>query len=81
VVTDVVMPRLGGMGLAQAVRARRPDLPVLFTSGYADQAVTSDSALDWGELLRKPYPLDALARRVRVLIDRPGYPAEAIASR
>ncbi len=71
-VTDVVMPRLSGRELAEALRAKRPELRVLYTSGYTDDAVVrhgvrqSDVAF-----LLKPYDLAALRERVRALLDRP----------
>lgn len=60
--TDIVMPGMGGRELAARAVARRPGLPVLYTSGYAQDAV-HDGRLDAGiELLAKPYRRDQLAR-------------------
>ncbi len=70
VVTDIVMPRLGGVALARQVRALRPGTPVLFTSGYTDQSRIEDAGPQPRlEFLQKPYRLDALAQRVRELLD------------
>jgi CheY-like chemotaxis protein len=71
--TDVVMPHLDGPGLAACLRAIRPDLPVLFMSGYADRADTSDmSDLTNQPLLAKPFgPVELLAA-VRRALDEPG---------
>ena len=70
-VTDVVMPGMGGGELARTLRERRPDLPVLFISGYADPEVTS-RGVDRSEdtVLNKPFTGDELLRRVRGLLDR-----------
>ncbi len=69
--TDVVLP--GGMSggdLAAAVRTRRPGVPVLFTTGYARDAIVHDGRLDPDvRLLGKPYSLDSLAIGVRRAID------------
>jgi PAS domain S-box-containing protein len=72
--TDVVMPgRLRSPELARKARARRPDIAVLFTSGYTENAIVHGGRLDEGiELLSKPYTREALARKVRqVLQARP----------
>ncbi len=70
--TDVVMP--GGMNgrvLADAVRALRPELPVLFTSGYTENAIVHHGRLDAGvQLLGKPYRRAELARRVSQMLGR-----------
>jgi len=70
--TDVVMP--GGMGggeLAERAAKLRPGLPVLFTSGYAEQAVVHHGRLDRGvHLLQKPYRKQELAAKVRKVLER-----------
>jgi signal transduction histidine kinase len=69
-VSDVVMPRLGGRGLAERLASSRPDLRVLFMSGYTD-----DTALDQGvraggaAYLQKPFTPESLARAVRAALD------------
>ena len=65
--TDIVMPGdLGGRELAEAAVALRPDLPVLFTSGYTDGKLADDSGgHPLGPLLSKPYRRNELARRLR----------------
>lgn len=67
VFTDIVMPGgMSGRDLAEAVRASLPTLPVLFTSGYSDDAVIRDGRLDAGvTLLAKPYKRVELARKIR----------------
>jgi signal transduction histidine kinase/ActR/RegA family two-component response regulator len=65
--TDIVMPGgMNGRALADAVREIRPDLPVLFTSGYSQDAIVHEGRLDPGVLLlSKPYPRADLARSIR----------------
>jgi signal transduction histidine kinase/DNA-binding response OmpR family regulator len=65
--TDVVMPgSLRSPELARKARERLPDIAVLFTSGYTDNAIVHGGRLDEGiELLSKPYTREALARKVR----------------
>jgi len=69
--TDVVMPGgLDGRALAQAARRLRPDLKVLFTSGFTAAAASASSEDQFGSrLLSKPYRKDELARRIRAAID------------
>ncbi len=69
--TDVVLPgAVNGRQLAEEARKLRPDLPVLFTTGYTRNAIVHDGRLDAdARLLSKPYTLDFLARAVRRLID------------
>ncbi len=70
-VMDVVMPRLGGHEAADRMRSRRPDLPVLFASGYSAEAEVTRLALEvrGTELIQKPFNLKDLLRRVRRMID------------
>jgi two-component system, cell cycle sensor histidine kinase and response regulator CckA len=71
-VTDVVMPNLKGTELAARVRARQPELPVLFTSGYPNAA----NLHEWlrqprTAFLQKPFTPEELARKVRDILDAP----------
>jgi PAS domain S-box-containing protein len=69
-VTDLVMPLLGGRELAQKVASRLPDLPVLFLSGYTDGAVMHEGFLPEGRhFLQKPFTPAALADKVRKALD------------
>jgi len=69
--TDVVMPgRLKSPELADKARERLPGIAVLFTSGYAQNAIVHGGRLDPGvELLPKPYSARALASKVRAVLD------------
>ena len=69
-VTDVGLPGgMNGRQVADAARALRPDLKVLFITGYAENAVVGNGHLDPGmEVLTKPFAIDDLAARIRRLI-------------
>jgi PAS domain S-box-containing protein len=70
--TDVVMPDVNGARLADEARRRRPDLRVLFTTGYTRNAVVHNGVLDAGvQLLGKPFTVDELAIKVRDVLDTP----------
>ena len=65
-VTDVVMPGVGGRALFERFAALRPGTPVLYVSGYPAEAMGEDAHLDAGvELLEKPFSPTALLRRVQ----------------
>jgi YesN/AraC family two-component response regulator len=75
--TDVVMPGpLNGRKLADAAKKIDPDLRVLFTSGYTENAIVHHGQLDPGvELLSKPYTREELGAKLRRVLDaRPGAP-------
>ena len=69
--TDVVLPHVNGRKLAEIARGSRPDLKVLFVTGYAEHATYRADFLDRGmDMLTKPFALDALGAKVRAMIDR-----------
>jgi signal transduction histidine kinase/CheY-like chemotaxis protein len=71
VLTDVVMPVMGGRELAARLRALRPDLKVLFTSGYASDPDTVRHARAFGAgFIQKPFVPSSLRRAVRETIDK-----------
>jgi PAS domain S-box-containing protein len=71
--TDVVMPGpLRSPELARKAKERLPNIAILFTSGYTDNAIVHGGRLDEGiELLSKPYTREALARKVRYVLGNP----------
>ncbi len=69
--TDVVMPGLNGRELATRLADLRPDARVIFMSGYTDDAVTRHGVLEPGSAyVQKPFTPDAIARKVREVLDR-----------
>jgi len=70
VVTDVIMPLMSGKIMAEWLTTAYPDLQILFTSGYTDDALIHHGVLETGiELLSKPYTPATLAHRVREMLD------------
>jgi CheY-like chemotaxis protein len=70
IVTDIVMPRMGGKALADQIRTYRPDIKVLFASGYPDRALVSDEVINHtASFLQKPFTPSSLARKVREVLD------------
>ncbi len=77
VITDIVMPRMPGIEMAQNIRACRPDVPLLFTSGYTDIPLEL-SRFAHSAMLHKPFALAEITRRINALLDsfdRQGSPA------
>jgi signal transduction histidine kinase/CheY-like chemotaxis protein len=71
--TDVVMPYMSGSELAEAARLRRPEIKVLFMSGYTRDAITRDGRLEIGvELLSKPFTYASLSKKLRAIMDTDG---------
>jgi two-component system, cell cycle sensor histidine kinase and response regulator CckA len=68
--TDVVMPNVGGRELAHRLTQPRPQMKVLFMSGYPDHATWNSELFDdTAAVLQKPFPMDTLARKIRSLLD------------
>jgi signal transduction histidine kinase/ActR/RegA family two-component response regulator len=71
VLSDVIMPVLGGKPMAEWLKATYPSLKILFTSGYTDDALANHGVLGNDvEFLGKPYAPAALVRKVREILDR-----------
>ena len=69
-VTDVVMPQMSGRELAEHIATLRPNLPVLFMSGYTDDAIVRHGLLDEKlNFIQKPFDSATVARKVRELLD------------
>jgi len=67
--TDMVMPRMGGPDLARRLIEKRAEMKVLFMSGYTDQAIIRSEVLEQGiAFLQKPFAVEALARKVREVL-------------
>jgi len=74
--TDVIMPRMGGRELSQRLVADSPDTRVLFMSGYTDAAIAEEGVFEPNiAFLQKPFGLSALARKVREVLDGPPWRA------
>jgi CheY-like chemotaxis protein len=70
-ISDVGLPGLNGRQLAEIARERRPDLPILFMTGYAKQAADQAAFLDGGmEIIGKPFAIEQLGRRIGEILRR-----------
>ena len=68
-ITDVGLPGMNGRQLADQARETRPDLKILFITGYAESVAIADGFLQPGmEMITKPFDLDNLSRRIRAMI-------------
>jgi two-component system, cell cycle sensor histidine kinase and response regulator CckA len=70
VVTDLVMPEMGGKELAERLRAHRPGLKVLFMSGYTEKSIANDGVMPPNTgFVEKPFTVEQLMRRLREILD------------
>jgi CheY-like chemotaxis protein len=68
--TDVVMPQMGGKELADQLKILRPDIKVLYISGYTDNAIVHQGVLNPGtHFLQKPFSIKTLSHKVRDVLD------------
>jgi CheY-like chemotaxis protein len=64
------MPEMSGRELADRAREKRPDLKVLYTTGYTRNAIVHNGLLDPGtNLLTKPFSIEELAAKLRKILD------------
>jgi PAS domain S-box-containing protein len=70
-IADILMPGMNGVELARAARLTRPDLPVLFVTGFGGDALPADES-EIGELLRKPFRSAELATKAAAMLGRGG---------
>jgi CheY-like chemotaxis protein len=82
VLTDIVMPEMGGPELARQLAELRPDLPIVFMSGYSDDPVVRMLEHSPALFLPKPFTAAALTEKVRAALDNPwtGVPGAQITS-
>jgi CheY-like chemotaxis protein len=70
-ITDIGLPGLNGRQVADAARQSRPELKVLFMTGYAENATIANGFLEPGmEMITKPFAVEAIATRIRDMIER-----------
>ena len=74
-ITDVGLPGLSGLELAEAALASRPNLPILLITGYVGKPLETARLAPHMEVLRKPFTLEELAARVQALLKRAGAPS------
>jgi len=70
--TDVIMPLMGGRELAERLKADHPNLKVIFFSGYTDNSIVHHGVLEEGvSFIQKPFAMDDLALKIREVLDTP----------
>ncbi len=75
--TDVVMPQMGGRELAEKIKEKLLNIQILFTSGYTDNAMVRPGVIETSaNFIQKPFTFDALARKVREVLDAEGFKAK-----
>jgi DNA-binding NtrC family response regulator len=71
IVTDMIMPNLNGKELGERALKIRPDLKILYTSGYTDDQLVTNGEMDSEiDFLQKPYSVVILLKKVREILDR-----------
>ena len=70
IITDVVMPQMGGRELAQMLASSHPETKILYMSGYVDKEI-SQKEMPGLEFIHKPFTPEALAQKVREVLDEP----------
>lgn len=72
--TDVIMPNMGGRELAEDMKKQFPEIKVLFSSGYDNNSIVNQGTLEEGtNFIQKPFTFDAIAIKVRELLDQKPY--------
>ena len=72
VVLDMILPGMGGREVFRRIRAERPDVRVLLSTGFSEDGDAQEVLAEGGDgILRKPYRPHDLAKRVREVLDRP----------
>ena len=70
-ITDIVMPKMGGRELVEQLVLQRPNLQVLYVSGYSEYITAPDSDRPWsGTFLQKPFSMNVLGQKVREVLER-----------
>jgi hypothetical protein len=70
--TDVVMPGMGGKRVAEELQRRRPGIKAIYVSGYTENTISDHGEIDAGvEFLAKPFSREALARKLRQTLSKP----------
>ena len=70
VITDMVMPGIGGRAFYDAAKLQRDNIRFLFTSGYAPSGPGDESPVPDAPFIQKPWTFDELKRKVREVLDR-----------
>jgi two-component SAPR family response regulator len=69
-ITDLVMPHMGGRDLVERLTSVRPKMKILFMSGYTDRAVVHRELTPGTAFVQKPFTPETLARKVRTVLDQ-----------